>query len=86
MMGFEHLIKGQVEIESLNAEILALTPPAMRDEVMAEVRRLEAEGEVPGLGYTRNMSHIEALRAVSERMKRTGNPNAESTTPHHSKS
>ena len=74
MVGFDYLIKGQVEIESLNAEILALTPPAMRDEVMAEVRRVEAEDEIQGPGYTRNMSHIEALRAVSDRIKRTGSP------------
>lgn len=77
MTGFEHFIKGQVEIESLNAEILALTPHEMRDEVMAEVRRVEAEDEVQGPGYTRNMSHIEALRAVSDRLKRTGSPYAQ---------
>lgn len=76
MSDFQNLIAGQVEMETLNLELLALTPPAMRDEVMAEVRRLGIEGEVQGPGYTRNMSHIEALRAVSERMKRTGSPYA----------
>ena len=85
-MAFDYLIKGQVEIESLNVEIAALTPPAMRDEVMAEVRRLGIEGEVQGSGYTRNMSHIEALSAVNERMKRTGSPYAEQVDPHHSRS
>lgn len=85
-MGFDYLIKGQVEIESLNAEMVALTPPEMRDEVMAEVRRLESVAEVPGAGYVRTMSHIEALRTVVERMKRTGSPYAESADPHQPRS
>lgn len=74
MSEFRNLIAGQVEMETLNLELLALTPPAMRDEVMAEVRRLEVEPSVQGAGFVRGMSRIEALHTVAERMKRTGNP------------
>lgn len=76
MSDFQNLIAGQVEMETLKLELLSVTPPALRDEAMAEVWRLQTESSVQEVGFVRSVSHIEALRTVSDRMKRTGSPYA----------